>query len=115
MKKISYFFAVLLISTLALSSCGGKKAKDLKVEDMKSACDFVDGMQVVMDEILALVGTAAGPDALSESQKGELKPLVDKLRELDEAAGKAYEKAEAEKCPNFKSLGEKGEKAESFF
>ena len=115
MKKIQVLFAILLLSSMSLVSCGKKKAIDIKVADIKTACEFVDAMEMVMDEVTVLVGDAASAEALSAEKQTELKGLADKMSELDGAASKAFSREEAEKCANFNRVNEKGDKVGKFF
>jgi hypothetical protein len=114
MKNIKVLFSILLIVGFSLSGCG-KKAKDINVNDLKSACDFVDAMELILDETTTLVGSSTSRADLSAEKSTELEALVDKLKEVSDAADKQYKKSDAEKCPNFPKLQEKGEKLEVFF
>jgi hypothetical protein len=114
MKYRKILFAGLLLASFSFSSCG-KKAMDIQVSELETACDFVDAMELVIDETAALVDGVTSKDALSSSQTTELEALTTKLQEISEAAEAKYTKAEAQECKNFERLREKGEKLESLF
>ena len=103
----------LLLMALLLNSCGSKKAKDINIDDLDSACEFVDALEIVADEMIAIKGSKS-MEELSETEKADLEALGDKLRDIDRAAGKKFEKEEAEKCGNFKTVEGKFEKIEDF-
>jgi hypothetical protein len=114
MKNIKFLFLILMIAAISLSGCG-KKAKDVNVTDLKSAYHFVDAMDLILGETSDLVGNSTSKADLSAEQTTDLQDLIEKLKEVSDAADRQYKRSDAEKCPNFEKIQEKGEKLEGFF
>ena len=90
MKKLF----VLFIAGSVLAACGGESAEDIKIEDLKTACDCVDAGNVIMTDIL---------DAAGDKEENEL--------EKDEAFMKKYEKMDALET-KYKEIAKKSEMKE---
>lgn len=74
MKKIF----VLFIAGTVLAACGGKSAEDVKVENLKSACDCVEGINILLEDALDY----AGEKSENELEKDEA--FVKKMDKIDE-------------------------------
>jgi len=112
MKKLFFPFSVAVAVTL--SSCGGdkpNKADDIKTSDLKSACDCVDAMEVILDEMAVIVNKEAAD--MKEEDKKEAEKLGKKIQEISAHCQKEFKKEDAEKCSNAESLKKKGEEVMS--
>jgi hypothetical protein len=115
MKNIKLSFAILLMSMLVFAGCGKKKAKDIQVSELKTPCEIVDAMELVIDEVTDLLGNAKTKEELDADKLKELEALMMKLDEIDDAARDKFKKSEAEACPAWSRLQEKGEKLDEVF
>lgn len=108
-----------ILSIAALTSCGGGGAKsidDLKVEDLKTACDCVDAMVVVLDDVLVTI------DGKTEEQIEADEAALAKVEKAEKLFGDIenqcrknldVKKEDLEACPNFKDFETKMEKVEA--
>jgi hypothetical protein len=113
MKKIIITLSVALF----IISCGSKakSAAEINVNELNTACECVDAMEVVFDETLALIEGKTEDEIEADA---ELEKKVNALGEkYDEIEGhclkaKQMKRADAEACPNFKQAKEKKDKIE---
>ena len=112
-KTIKIFFTQILVAFLFATlviSCGNK-AKDIDVSKIKTECEFVDAMNIVLDEIIALGYSVDSKEGASEEQKKEYESLKEIAKEIE---GKPKEldldKKKMQDCPNFETVDKKGEK-----
>lgn len=84
-----------------------KSALDIQASDLHSACEFVDALEALMDEMIALKGNVQTIEELSAADKEKQSALEAKIDEISDAAEEKYPKVEAQKCDNFETLGEK--------
>lgn len=80
MKKL------LLVATAAvfLASCGGKKAEDVKVEDVKDACGCADAFVIIANDLLETLGDKSEKEiSEDEDLQKEMEPKMKKLGELE--------------------------------
>ena len=84
---------------------GEKAAKDINVSEIKTECEVVDAVLIVMDEIIALGEAVDSEEGASEAQKKEYKSLMEKVKEIENQADELnLEKSNAKDCPNFETL-----------
>lgn len=115
MKTTLLRLACCLLLVFALTGCGKKKAKDIQVSELKTPCEIVDAMEIVVDEVTDLLGGAKTKEELDADKLKELEALMMKLDEIDDAARDKFKKSEAEACPAWNRLQEKGDKLDGVF
>lgn len=93
---------------MTVTSCK-KSALDIQASDLKSACEFVEALEALMDEMIAVKGNAESIESLSAADQKKQLALEEKIDEISDAAEEKYPKSEAQKCSQFESLGEKVE------
>ena len=130
MVIIAFSFA-----SITMLSCT-QKAEDIKLSDLKTACDFVSALGKVADAGIkweekydkVRKEDEFDSEAASKSESGGLEELEiynkrikekedklwaerevlkKKLREITEAAGKKYTEIEVKECPDFEMLEKK--------
>lgn len=130
MVIIAFSFA-----SITMLSCT-QKAEDIKLSDLKTACDFVNALGKVADAGIkweekydkVRKEDEFDSEAASKSESGGLEELEiynkrikekedklwaerevlkKKLREITEAAGKKYTEIEVKECPDFEMLEKK--------
>ena len=110
MKKLSYILGVGLLST-GLFSCGGSSsALDIKVDDLETACDFVDALHQVSEEMVSYIEDGE----LSDDEKETFNKLQDKGDEIDGVARDKFERSEAEQCEKWDEMREHSDKLSEF-
>ncbi|MCB9189847.1 MAG: hypothetical protein H6599_11280 [Flavobacteriales bacterium] len=114
MKKVLLSLGV--VATLAMTSCGGGSAEDIKVEDLKDACGCVDAMNVVADDVLATVDKFDSEEELEKDEEAvkKIDALEEKFEEIEDHCKDKLEvkKSDIEACDGFKTFVEKMEKIE---
>ena len=103
MKNSITFLGVILFSSLMLSSCG-TDAKDIKLSDLDTACDYVEAMIICAEEMTEIKGNKERRSELSDDEQDEYKEVWDKFRDVSKACRKKYTKAEVEECDDFEEL-----------
>lgn len=125
MVIIAFSFA-----SITMLSCT-QKAEDIKLSDLKTACDFISAMGKVADaqiknekdrdekvaEIEELRTEVMSTEALEKLIKKQAEVdekywdyrdvLKKKLKEIIEAGGKKYTYSEAKECPDYEMLEKK--------
>jgi len=99
-----------MILSLGLSSCAEQKALDINVAELETACDFVDALGKVVDEMTVLVED----NELSSDEEELFGKLKAKGDEISQVAESKYDRGEAEKCPNWESFRKKSEGLEEY-
>jgi len=116
MKKLLVVLGVVLFASFFFTSCGGKKAEDIKVEELKEACDFADAQLIVMKEMKEIADANKDVKDLKDLKKEDqdkVEVLMKKLMEISEAQAKAEIKDEdIKKCDSYKEMEEIGEEME---
>ena len=106
----------LIFSTFTLAvlmcSCGGDSAKDIKTDDIEDACDCVDAMHQIMDEMIDLVQTYEDVDEadIPEEIELEYEALESKLDDVSGYCKDNFTKEAAQECNGFDELKDKAEK-----
>jgi hypothetical protein len=113
MKNTITVFVSILFASLVLSGCSSDP-KDIKLSDLKSACDYVDAAEKIIDATIDF-GKNKDLDNLSKEDKKEIKALQDKIEEIGEAAEKKYTRTELNECKSFERIKEKAEDASKIF
>ena len=118
--KIKQILVAFLFATLVIS-CGGK-AEDIDVKELETACDVVDALEILMDEIIVL-GEAVDPEegvlgAIAYGFEGskEQKKEYESLQEIADDIKKRMSKLELdeddlEDCTNYEIVDKKVKKA----
>tara|TARA_B110000977_G_scaffold8407_1_gene11260 strand:+ start:852 stop:1202 length:351 start_codon:yes stop_codon:yes gene_type:complete len=104
--KIKQILLAFLFTALVISC--GKKAKDIDVSEITTACDVVDVMTIVADEAIALGEAIDSEEGASEAQKKELKFLG----EISDEVGRHYKEiglkeSDLKDCPSMETLEKK--------
>jgi hypothetical protein len=115
MRKI--VITLLVAASMLALSCGSKgtSSADINVKELNTACECVDAMEVVFDEMLTLIDgkTEDAIEADAELDK-KVSALEEKYDEIESHCikDKQMSRADAEACPNFKRAKEKMDKIE---
>ena len=108
--RIKQILVAFLFTALVISC--GNKAKDIDVSELKTECEAVDAMLIVLDEVIALGEAVDSEEGASEEQKEEFKSLGEKAQEIGEQSDElGFEESDLEDCPNFETLEKKIKKA----
>ena len=59
--KMKRILSIALVTVLMMS-CGSKTADDVNIDDIKSACDCVDALDIIANDILDYVGDKSEND-----------------------------------------------------
>lgn len=114
MKISNVFLVLILFVGLAVSGCK-KSALDIQVSELTTPCDFVDALNLLLDEAIDVKGDAKSPEEMSAEVLSKFGALKAKLEEVDEAAGDKFPKSEAEGCAGFEDMQKKGEQLDGWF
>jgi len=100
MKKLLF----TLFSIVFLFSCS-ESAKDIDPKKIDNACDFVDAVGTVTDEMIDLMERYEDKDEsdIPDSAKEEMDLLEEKMNELEDVMKEEWED-EIEDCKNFKEV-----------
>ncbi|MBE2247369.1 MAG: hypothetical protein IAE67_08930 [Candidatus Competibacteraceae bacterium] len=115
MKKTVF---ILCLASIVMS-CGGitKRAADIKVSEIKSACDCINSIDIVLNETLSIIDKFKTEEAIEADAdaKKQMQILESKFTEIDNHCGQTLgiKSEDSEKCENFKSIKEKLEKIEA--
>ena len=108
--KIKQILAAFLFTALVISC--GNKAKDINVSEIKTECEVVDAMSIVMDEVIALGEAVDSEEGASEEQKEEFKSLGEKALEIGEQSDElGFKQSDLEDCPNYETSKKKLKKS----
>lgn len=117
MKKV-ILSSLTVLSIVIVTSCSGgtKSIDDLKIEDIKTACDCVDAMVVVMDDVLTTI------EGKTEEQIEADETALAKVEKAEKVFGDIenqcrnnlnLNKTDLEVCPNFNDFESKMSKIEA--
>jgi len=119
--RIKQILVAFLFATLVISC--GNKAKDIDVSELKTECEVLDAMEIVIDEIIVL-GEAVDPEegvlgAIAYGFEGskEQKKEYESLQEIADDIEKRMRKLEfdmddLEDCTNYEIVDKKAKKAQ---
>ena len=111
----NYIF--LLFAGFLFLSCQ-KKADDIKLNSLTSACDYVDAMTIVLTEMVELndkypneIKWVLGPvrdgdTVISNEHTKRFEALQIRIEEISQAAYKKYTRAEFKECDNLQGYAE---------
>jgi hypothetical protein len=104
MKKRSILLKTtsLLLLTVFSISCSNN-ADDVKLNDLKTSCDYVDAINTIEENMIMLKGDKK-TDQLTPQVKSEMEVWTKKLKEISLAAAKKYTEAEIKECADFEKL-----------
>ena len=106
--KIKQILVTFLFTALVISC--GNKAKDIDVKELETECDVVDAMEIVTDELIALVEAVYSEEGDLKEQMEEFKSLGEKAQEiLKQADELGFKLSEEPDCPNVETLKKKTE------
>jgi hypothetical protein len=112
--KIKQILLAFLFTALVVS-CGGDKAKDINVSELKTACEVIDAMIIVTNEIYAFTESVDSEEGASDAQKKEFKSLEDLGEEIVEKGEDLdLDDRNHEACPNAEKVQEIGKKMREF-
>ena len=101
--RIKQILAAFLFTALVISC--GNKAKDINVSEIKTECELVDAMDLLMGEIVALAEAVDSEEGASEAQKKEYKSLMEKGEELEDYLKESdFSKKAFKKCPKYETI-----------
>ena len=106
MKKTYAILSSLLCITLLLTNCS-QKLEEIKLSDLKTVCDYVDAIENIFDEIIEI---SSKESSISKDDKEQIKSLMNKLEDINEAGGRKYTKKEMMECEGFNRIKEKAKK-----
>jgi hypothetical protein len=108
MKKHFLLFVVILSVSLSCTSKLPRKAADIDVSKLEEVCEFVDAIELCVDEILEIVKDRNYQD-LNDDEIKNIEVLYAKLEEIDAVAQTKYQENEAQQCPNYERIIKKVE------
>ena len=110
MKKSIVIIGSIFILAITTVSCGGQKAMDIDVNELGDACEFVDALGMVVDEMSVLVADGE----LKPDEQEEFDKLTEKGNEISDVAQSKHPRSTAEDCPNWDSFRKKSENLEGY-
>ncbi len=110
MKKSILIIGSALMLCLSVTSCGEKSALEINIDELNSACDFVDAL----DQIVREMSTIIADGELASDEEELFEKLSDKAEEVSNAAESKYDRSEAEECPSWETMREKSEKVQEY-
>ena len=101
---------VALFTSMILLGCT-QKPENIKLSDLKTACDYIDALEKCGDAIiklkkLALIRYQEGGNSLEDFSQ-EIKVLQEKIEVIGKAGDKKFTKDEFNECPSFDRIKEK--------
>ncbi|MDG1913910.1 MAG: hypothetical protein P8I55_04885 [Crocinitomix sp.] len=108
--KNSFIIGSALMLCFTITSCGGKKALDINVSELETACDVVDALDLIATEMNAMVADGE----VGSDEEEEFGKLVDKIQEVDEVARTNFERTDAEACEKWDAMRKKSEDLEPY-
>ena len=106
MKKFSTYLASALLTLVVFTSCSSDPA-EIDVAQLEEPCDYLDAMEAVVDEVLAIQKSVNGdPSKLTEDDLKRGQALSEKMEELGMAAYEKFGDEEPD-CPNNLALQNK--------
>jgi hypothetical protein len=109
MKTNYSFYLICLVFIFTSLGCS-RNPQEIKLSDLRTACDYIDAIDQVCDVAIDLKGGKKIND-ISEEDKKKYEELKSKAIQIAFAGGKKYTGAEFEECPKQKELAEKIKKA----
>jgi hypothetical protein len=111
LRSSSIIAGVFFIFLVFIFSCGKKKAKtsnDIVVAELKNACDCMDAMGIVANEMQDILKPfATGTEAKANAEiSAKMDKLDNKMTEINNRCGGelAIPNGEAKKCPGFNAV-----------
>jgi hypothetical protein len=102
-KKIILLKTFLfLMLTMLFISCS-TNADDIKLNDLKTSCDYVDAMNKIYEQMIKIKGDTK-VNELGAEKKAEMEVWTKKMKEIALAASKKYTEAEVKECADFEKL-----------
>ena len=109
--KIKQILVAFLFATLVISC--GTKAKDIDVSELKTECEFLDAMKIVMDELMVLGEAVDYEEGASEEQKKEYESLKEKRQEImNQAKELDVDRDKYKDCSNYETAKKDEKKME---
>ena len=110
MKKVMAILGVALFTSMIMLGCT-QKPENIKLSDLKTACDYIDALEKCGDAIIKLKKTALtryqeGGNSLEDFSQ-EIKVLQEKIEVIGKAGDKKFTKDEFNECPSFDRIKEK--------
>ena len=110
MKKVMTILGVALFTSMILLGCT-QKPENIKLTDLKTACDYIDALEKCGDAIiklkkLALIRYQEGGNSLEDFSQ-EINVLQEKIDVIGKAGDKKFTKDEFNECPSFDRIKEK--------
>ena len=102
-KKIILLKAPLFIMLTMLSISCSTNADDIKLNDLKTSCDYVDAMNKIYEQMIKIKGDTKVSE-LGAEKKAEMEVCTKKMKEIALAASKKYTEAEVKECADFEKL-----------
>ncbi|MFM2285793.1 MAG: hypothetical protein RLZZ543_1290 [Bacteroidota bacterium] len=98
-KGMKFLIVILLIMFMGCNS----RAKDIKLSELKTACDYNDAINKVCNEIKVIKGDKS-LKKLNDNDRRSVEDLFEKLDEIGIACQKKYTDAELRECGGYESL-----------
>ena len=110
MKKVMAILGVALFTSMIMLGCT-QKPENIKLSDLKTACDYIDALEKCGDAIIklkkrALTRYQEGGKSLEDFSQ-EIKVLQEKIEVIGKAGDKKFTKDEFNECPSFDRIKEK--------
>jgi hypothetical protein len=78
--------------------------EDIKLNDLKSPCDYVDAMQKLIVAIDEVKGDLSASDLENTPEQTRILRLVRKMTKISDAGDKKYTEEELKECPNYAAV-----------
>jgi len=109
MKKLLVVLGAVLFASFFFTSCGGKKAADIKVDELKEACDFAGAMLTCTEEMKTILEDNIDKKEadISDDVKKQAEEIEKKMDEIQKAmVDKKISEEDVKKCDEYKKIEE---------
>jgi len=105
MKNPLLILSAFFFLSFLFSGCSGnKKAEDIQVSELETACDHVDAMVICLEELKDVLGDKDRVD-LNKDEEQQLEKLIEKLDDITEHVKSLnFDKSEIKECASADKL-----------
>jgi hypothetical protein len=109
MKKTNTYIGLIIFVLFVITACVSNKperAEDINVSELSSVCDFVDAVEIVVDEIIVIKDNKDWK-SFTDEEIAQIEKLFKILEEIDAVAEKKFTNDEAKTCPSYERVNSK--------
>ncbi len=114
MRKNSLVLYLTLIICFFFAGCSGSGSDNIKIGDLKSACDCIDAFETIFDDIQKVVGKTSRYSDLNERQQERVRELSRIHKMVDDYCSPQFGFREIEQCSNYERTRQKFLAVENF-